>query len=76
MARKLSEYFAAGARQVWYFDPAARNCTVHTSPDSSTILSSTILGLSDTLTAPDILPGFSLSLAELYGELDKQLGRA
>jgi Uma2 family endonuclease len=61
MSRKLQEYFDGGARQVWYLDPSARTMTVYKSPATYTVH-----GESDTLDGGDILPGFSLPLAQLF----------
>lgn len=67
MARKCREYFAAGARLVWLVDPEARTVTVHTSPENPSILSE-----ADTLKGGDVLTGFTLSVSELFAELDRQ----
>jgi Uma2 family endonuclease len=66
MARKLQEYFAAGVRLVWLVDPDARTITVHTSPDQLTLLTE-----ADTLEGAEVLPGFALTLPELFAELDR-----
>jgi len=63
MERKLREYFEAGTVLVWYVDPASRSVTVYTAPDQSTILDADA-----TLTGGDVLPGFTLSLCELFAE--------
>lgn len=68
MDRKRREYFVAGVRLVWMIDPRARNATVYTSPDQGT----TVLE-SGSLDGADVLPGFTLSLQWLFGEIDKQL---
>lgn len=60
MNRKIDEYFTAGTRLVWIIDPIARTATIYSSPTNSTNI-----GLGDVLTAPDILPGFSLPLADV-----------
>ena len=69
MARKRREYFAAGARLVWLVDPEARTIAVYDSPRRSTLLRHR-----DTLSGGAVLPGFSLSLAELFAELERQGG--
>ena len=63
MARKRREYFAAGTRLVWEVNPRRRTVTVYTGPRTSTRLTET-----DTLTGGDVLPGFSLPLAELFAD--------
>jgi Uma2 family endonuclease len=64
MAEKLEDYFRAGARLVWYFDPERREVTVF---DSLTV--KRIVKESEILTGEPVLPGFTLDLAELFGEL-------
>jgi len=66
MARKRREYLAAGVRLVWYIDPATRTALEHEAPDRSAAL-----GPGDSLTGGAVLPGFLLSLADLFGELDQ-----
>ena len=67
MDRKLEDYFQAGVRLVWLIDIEKRTVTACTSRTKSTVLEAT-----DVLTAPQILPGFELPLAELFAELDEQ----
>jgi Uma2 family endonuclease len=63
MARKRREYFAAGTRLVWEVNPRRRTVTVYTGPTASTRLTE-----ADTLTGGDVLPGFTLPLAELFAD--------
>jgi len=65
MRRKLQDYFTAGVRLVWYVDLRTRTTAVYTSPEQSTVL-----GEGDVLTGGDVLPGFELSLRELFAEVD------
>jgi len=65
MARKLREYFAAGVRLVWFVDPRTRTVTVYTGPDQSKVLSE-----AETLNGEPVLPGFALSLKDLFAKLD------
>ncbi len=67
MERKLTEYFAAGVRLVWIVDPEERSATVYTSPDESSKLSER-----DTLSGAEVLPEFTLLLADLFADLDRQ----
>ena len=67
MDRKLKEYFDAGVRIVWYIDPQARNATVFTSVDDRQVVDE-----NGTLTGGDVLPGFELSVAELFARADEQ----
>lgn len=67
MARKRREYFQAGVRLVWEVDPRSRTVAVYDEPERSTLLDA-----SQTLDGGDVLPGFLLPLADLFGELDRQ----
>lgn len=61
IARKRREYFTHGARLVWEIDPRKQTVEVYTS-----LRKRTVLGLQDTLTGGDVLPGFSLRVAKLF----------
>ena len=67
MARKRREYFAAGVRLAWFVDPVARTVEVYTAANQSTLLEA-----EQTLDGGTVLAGFSLPLAELFAELDRQ----
>ncbi|MBI1903911.1 MAG: Uma2 family endonuclease [Planctomycetia bacterium] len=58
---KVREYLSAGTRLVWVIYPRSREVVAHT-PDG---LSQTF-GAADTLASPDVLPGFSCKVAELF----------
>ena len=60
MDRKLREYFDAGIRQVWYVYPQSGQVKVYKSLDQSDTLSQ-----QQTIDGGDILPGFTLPVAEL-----------
>ena len=64
MSRKLADYFAAGVRLVWYVDPAKRTVEVFHAADRSVVL-----GEGGALDGGDVLPGFTLPVARLFGEL-------
>jgi len=64
MDRKRGEYFSAGARLVWLIDPRTRTATVFTDPSTSTVLDET-----KSLNGEDVLPGFTLSLRDLFAEI-------
>ncbi len=66
VARKRREYFSAGVRLVWEVNQRRRTVVVYTSLTSSTTLTA-----ADTLDGGDVLPGFTLSLAELFADLDR-----
>ena len=65
MERKLSEYFAAGVKAVWLVYPKSREVVVYTSPSNSDTLRGDEL-----LDGGDVLPGFSVPVAEIFAELD------
>jgi len=66
MRRKLREYFKVGVRLVWLIDPATRTAEVYTSPRKKTAISA-----AESLDGGTVLPGFRLSLLELF----KRAGR-
>jgi Uma2 family endonuclease len=49
---------------VWYIDPRTRRVRVYTSPDDVIELSE-----KDTLDGGDVLPGFSVPVAQLFDQL-------
>src|SRR5262245_7242994 len=59
--KKLKDYFAHGGRQVWICEPQEKEVLVYASPDDHHTLS-----LGDDLDGGDIIPGFKLSLADLF----------
>ena len=67
MERKRREYFQAGVRLVWMVDVDARTVGVFTSPERSRTVNEDQI-----LDGGDVLPGFTLSLRELFAELDRQ----
>ncbi len=69
MNRKRDEYFRAGVRLLWEVDPEGRTVSAYTAPDQSVTLDHT-----QTLDGGDVLPGFTLRLCDLFGELDEQAG--
>lgn len=60
---KLDEYFAVGVQVVWVADPGRRQFHVYQSPTELERLTE-----EDTLTGDPVLPGFSIPVAELFGE--------
>lgn len=64
MAEKLHDYFTAGTRLVWYVDPRQRQVQAFVSPTDSRIVTQ-----DQSLDGGDVLPGFELSLKELFAEL-------
>ncbi len=67
MAAKRVDYFAAGVELVWEIHPDTRTVEVYSSPTQAVTL-----GPADTLDGGRVLPGFTLPLAQLFGELDRQ----
>lgn len=65
MARKRREYFQAGVRLVWMIDPLRRSVAVFTSVTESTVLQD-----DQSLGGHDVLPGLTISLAEVFAVLD------
>lgn len=61
MNRKLQEYIAAGTQLVWYVDPEQQRITVH-----DALGQRTELGVEDVLDGGNVLPGFQLSIRELF----------
>ena len=58
---KVGDYLAAGTRLVWIVDPGRHEVTVYT-----TLLAPVILKASDRLDGGELLPGFSVRVAELF----------
>lgn len=58
---KVNEYFQAGSKQVWVIWPRERKFYIYLSPDAIRCLKPT-----DHLEGGDLLPGFRLSMAELF----------
>jgi Uma2 family endonuclease len=59
--RKLSELFAAGCKLAWVIDPATKTAKVYTSAKKFKEFDAT-----GTLEGGKVLPGFKLSLADLF----------
>jgi Uma2 family endonuclease len=67
MDRKLKQYFEAGVTLVWYIDPGSRSARVYASLTEVTDLDQDGL-----LEGGPVLPGFQLSLRELFARADRQ----
>ncbi|NJM41348.1 MAG: Uma2 family endonuclease [Anaerolineae bacterium] len=59
--QKLRDYFAAGVKLAWVINPETRSVFVYRSIKTSQVLEET-----DTLTGEDVLPGFSVKIADLF----------
>ena len=63
MEEKLDDYFEVGVREVWYVDPKPRRVRVYEARSAFRELTE-----ADTLDSRVALPGFSLSLKELFAD--------
>ncbi|MCB0164166.1 MAG: Uma2 family endonuclease [Anaerolineae bacterium] len=59
--QKIDEYFTAGVVQIWIADPKRQHVDVYYSPTDFKRFST-----GDTLPGGDILPGFTVAVAELF----------
>ena len=59
---KMHDYFNAGALRVWIVDPKERMIVIQRVDGSSTIFEDR-----DRLEDPEVLPGFALEMAVLFG---------
>jgi Uma2 family endonuclease len=64
---KVERWLAAGVRLVWELNPKTRRLTVYR-PDREP----QVLGMEDTLSGEDVLPGFTLPLRRLFAGLDSE----
>lgn len=67
MVRKLHDYFQAGVRLVWYLDPEKRSLEAYTAPDRSVVF-----GEADTIDGGEVLPGFTMRLADVFARTERQ----
>jgi Uma2 family endonuclease len=61
MTRKVREYFEAGVSLVWLIDPKKRTARVYSTPEKSILV-----GADQCLDGGDVLPGFIVTLADLF----------
>ena len=59
---KIADYFAAGTRLVWVVDPRERRAIVRYPDRPPRVVAS-----GESLDGEDVVPGFALALAELFG---------
>ncbi len=57
---KIAEYQSAGVSSIWVISPKARTCTIHRRDGHSQRLNE-----GDTITEPELLPGFSCKVGDL-----------
>jgi Uma2 family endonuclease len=58
---KIQEWLTAGCRMVWLVDPIARTATVYHDRRNAQVLTE-----KDTISGDDILPGFTVPVAEFF----------
>ena len=63
MDRKLRDYFQAGVRLVWYIDADLQTASAFTAIDACDNIAK-----GGVLKGGEVLPGFELSLAELFAK--------
>lgn len=62
MTQKLREYFESGTRLVWFVDPKARTVAVYREPARA----ARVLNEGDRLHGDDVIPGFSVTVAQIF----------
>jgi Uma2 family endonuclease len=67
MDRKLRDYFTAGVEVVWFIDRETRSATIYTSLEDAEPVPA-----DGFLDGGKLLPGFRVSLAELFADADEQ----
>jgi Uma2 family endonuclease len=70
ITKKLKDYFFAGVQLVWVIDPKTRTAEAYTAPDAKTAIPA-----DGELDGGDVLPGFSLPLAELFETLPAPIAK-
>jgi Uma2 family endonuclease len=63
--QKLKEYFESGTRLAWIIDPATRSIAIY---ECASDEPAQVLHESDQLDGGNVLPGFAMSIAELFVE--------
>src|SRR5258708_30039367 len=63
LMRKVKQYFAAGCHTVWIVYPERREINVLEATGADRLLT-----VADRIDAPELLPGFSVTVAELFEE--------
>jgi Uma2 family endonuclease len=61
--QKVTEWLAAGSKQVWVVSPKMETVTVYRSTTDIDVLAG-----NETLDGEDVIPGFKLSIAEIFAE--------
>jgi Uma2 family endonuclease len=68
--RKLRDFFKAGVRLAWVIQPKTQTAEVYTSPTKPRHV-----GKDQSLDGGDVLPGFTLSLKDLFARTKRRRGR-
>jgi Uma2 family endonuclease len=63
LMRKVKQYFAAGCHTVWIVYPERQEVNVLEASGADRLL-----GATDTIEAPELLPGFSVPVAEFFAD--------
>ena len=66
MLQKRRELFASGTRLFWMAFPITRTVAIYTEPESP----DRVLAVGDIVDGGDVLPGFSVTVAEIFEDLD------
>jgi Uma2 family endonuclease len=69
MDRKCGEYFDAGAKAVWMVCRKTKTVAVYSSADQCLTLTE-----NDVISGGTVLPGFSLEVRKLFGDLERTQG--
>jgi Uma2 family endonuclease len=64
VAAKVQQWLDTGTQVVWLTDPAAQTVTIHRNNTAPQLLANR-----ETVTAEEVLPGFSLAVGEIFAEL-------
>jgi Uma2 family endonuclease len=70
MARKVSEYFRVGVRMVWIIYPKTQTAEIYTSPTKVHKI-----GKTGALDGGTVVPGFRLSLKQLFARMKRKKTR-
>ena len=65
LRQKMIEYFASGTRLVWIVDPLTRTAAVHRNAEQA----ERVLGIEETIDGGDVLPGFTMAVADMFEDL-------
>ncbi len=69
MRQKLRDYFQSGVRLVWYIDPETRTAEIFLAPEQRTVINE-----QGVLDGGDVLPGFQVTLGDLFARADRRRG--